>query len=570
MRWLFQLLLLFTTFHAAAQVNRNDVVIDEIMADPSPAKGLPEAEFIELANTSGKSINLFGWNIVYATGTATISTAFVLQPDSFVIVCSASTKARWAQFGTTLAASSFPSLSNTSELLSLRSADGKLIHAVQYNKAWYRNDLKSEGGWTLEMIDLHNACSGASNWKACTDDKGGTPGKRNAASGVNPDRLSPTLVHAYAPDSASVVMVFDEPLDSAGAADIQKYMISDGIGIPARVIVLSPLFNRVVIYMGKALQKTKAYMVTVKSISDCSGNTLPGTSSVKTGVAALPDSSDLVINEVLFNPKPGGTDYVEIYNRSKNIFDIKNLYLANRSGSNQLGSLSPLSVESRLLFPTDYLVVTEDAAMIQQQYAVKNRAAFAQVSTMPSYPNDKGTVVLLNAAGKILDELSYDERWQFPLISNPQGVALERIDYNKPTQDAANWHSAASTAGYGTPTYQNSQLSTGSQVAGSIVTEPAIISPDNDGFNDFTTFTYRFPEPGYVCNITLYNAAGIPVLALAHNAACGTSGYFRWNGLDQRNARLPMGVYIALIEVFNLKGKTGIFKKAVTVAGSFR
>ncbi len=63
----------------------------------------------------------------------------------------------------------------------------------------------------------------------------------------------------------------------------------------------------------------------------------------------------------------------------------------------------------------------------------------------------------LNAQGNIIDELVYNEKWHFKLIDNDEGVALERIDYNAPTQQQDNWHSAASSVGYGTPTYKNSQ-----------------------------------------------------------------------------------------------------------------
>ena len=97
------------------------------------------------------------------------------------------------------------------------------------------------------------------------------------------------------------------------------------------------------------------------------------------------------------------------------------------------------------------MVITEDAGAVQRQYLAKDPAAFAVISSMPSLPNDKGDLCFLNAQGAIIDELDYDEHWQFPLINNDEGVALERIDYNKPTQDAANWHSAATSAGYGTP-----------------------------------------------------------------------------------------------------------------------
>jgi hypothetical protein len=76
---------------------------------------------------------------------------------------------------------------------------------------------------------------------------------------------------------------------------------------------------------------------------------------------------------------------------------------------------------------------------------------------MPTYSNDEGRCVLLNKDGKRFDQFDYTDRMHYPLLDNKDGVSLERIDFNRPTDDASNWTSASSTSGYGTPTYQNSQ-----------------------------------------------------------------------------------------------------------------
>ncbi|MBE7170024.1 MAG: lamin tail domain-containing protein [Williamsia sp.] len=564
MRWLYGLLLLLCGAHSSGQVNRYDVVIDEIMADPSPVRGLPEVEFIELKNVSSKGVNLNGWKISDATGTATVNQSYVLQPDSFVILCSTSASVQLSSFGATLGIPNFPSLDNDGELLTLRAGDGRVIHALAYSKLWYGNALKSEGGWTLEMMDVANACSGASNWTASRAESGGTPGKKNSVDAVNRDGKGPVLLRSYARDSLSLVLTFDEPLDSASATVAEKYKVSDGIGIPRSVVAVSPLFTQLILFLNLPLQKNKPYTVEAKKVPDCSGNLNLPADPVKTGLAVRVDTPDIVINEILFNPKPGGGDYVEVYNGSKNIVDLKELFMGNRSSLNTIGNLHQLAPESRLLFPDEYLVLTADASILQQDYLVKNPAAVIEMP-LPSYPDDKGTVVLLNNAGKVIDELRYDEKWHFKLIDDRQGVALERISFNKPTQDPANWHSAATKAGYGTPTYRNSQASLYPQLDGTVTISPQLFSPNNDGRDDFTTIAYQLQEPGYVCNITLFNVQGFVVRMLVRNALCGTSGYFRWDGLDEKNNALPGGQYIALIEFFDLHGKTGRFKQVITL-----
>ncbi|MDQ6756023.1 MAG: lamin tail domain-containing protein, partial [Bacteroidota bacterium] len=504
-------IIFFIRANSNAQIaNRYDIVIDEIMADPTPQVGLPNNEWIELKNVSSAAINLQGFRLSKPTGQSGTMPSYLLKPDSFVIVCTGSAVAAMSVFGPTISVTSFPSLNNGGDQISLISPQGKIIHAVSYDISWYQNELKKNGGWTLEMIDTKNPCSGFTNWKASVDPKGGTPGKKNSIDASNPDKTPPKLLRAFAVDNLNITLVFDEPLDSMKGATANNYSISDGIGVPQTAVTAPPVFDRVNLKLNTPLAANKVYTVTASNVTDCAGNTIGTKNSARVGLSSLADSFDIVINEILFNPKPGGVDYVEVYNRSQKIIDAKQLYIANRNSANVISSIQQLTTDSRLLFPGEYLVITSDPAAVMNQYITTNPDAFVTITTMPSYPDDKGDVIILNAQGKIVDEVVYTEKWHFALISNREGVALERIDYNAPSVQR-NFHSAATSVGYGTPGYKNSQFRIDQQVQGEIVVTPEIFSPDNDGIDDFATISYNFPSPGYVANITIFDAAGRPV-----------------------------------------------------------
>ncbi|HMP86021.1 MAG TPA: hypothetical protein PKE63_02020, partial [Lacibacter sp.] len=152
---------------------------------------------------------------------------------------------------------------------------------------------------------------------------------------------------------------------------------------------------------------------------------------------------------------------------------------------------------------------------------------------------------------------------------NKDGVSLERINQAAATQREEKWTSAAKNAGYGTPTAQNSQFRQDLQVQGEVTVSPEVFSPDNDGFDDFLFISYRFPEPGYTMNVTIFDASGRPVKALLRNAYCGQTGTFRWDGLDDKFAKLPMGPYVVFTEIFNLQGKVKRFRNQVVLARRF-
>ena len=558
--------LLFFIGTLKAQVaNRYDIVIDEIMADPTPQIGLPNNEWIELKNVSSVAVNLQGFRIGDLTGQSGAMPFYVLKPDSFVIVCTGSALASMSVFGPSISVTGFPSLDNNGDQLSLISSQGKVIHAVNYSISWYQNQLKKDGGWTLEMVDTKNPCSGFTNWKASIDLKGGTPGKKNSVDALNADKISPKLLRAFAIDNVHITLVFDEPLDSLKGATALNYSVSDGVGIVQSSVTVAPVFDKVNLKLNTPLSANKVYTVSAANISDCAGNTIGQKNSTRVGLSALADSFDIVINEILFNPKPGGVDYVEIYNRSQKIIDVKQLYIANRNSTNVISSIQQLATESNLIFPGDFLLLTEDPQIVMQQFITTNPDAFLPVNNMPSFSDDKGNVILLNLQGKIVDEVMYSDKWHFPLIANTEGVSLERIDYNAPSVQN-NFHSAATSVGYGTPGYKNSQFRIDLQAQGEIIVLPQIFSPDNDGIDDFATIQYSFPSPGYVANLTVFDAAGRPVRYLQKNALSGVKGSYIWDGLGEKQQKLQQGIYIIYTEIFNTEGKKKFFKNTIVLA----
>ncbi|HMK02933.1 MAG TPA: lamin tail domain-containing protein [Ferruginibacter sp.] len=552
---------------STAQVaSRYDIIIDELMADPTPQVGLPNNEWIELRNTSSSVFNLSGWRIGDATGQSGPMPSYILLPDSFVIVCTASAVAAMSIYGPTISVTAFPSLDNTGDVIYLRSPQNRTIHAVSYTDTWYQNELKKDGGWTLEMIDTKNPCSGFGNWKAANDTKGGTPGRKNSVEALNADAAPPQLLRAFATDSVDLVLVFDEPLDSLKAGTAANYSVSDGIGVPRSAIAVAPAFERVSLKLNTPVSRNKIYTITVSALADCVGNIAGTKNKARVGLSEVADSLDIVINEILFNPKPNSTDYVEIYNRGNKIIDLKQTYIANRNSTGSISNIKQLGTDNYLFFPQDFMVITEDPSVIRRDFITMNMDAFVTIASMPSLNDDEGNAVILNAQGNITDELKYDEKWHFKLIDNREAVALERIDYNAPTQQRDNWHSAATSVGYGTPTYKNSQYHIDQQVKGEITVSPEIVSPDNDGMDDFATVDYSFPSPGYVANITIYDAGGRPVRYLQRNALCGIRGGFRWDGLGEKDQKLPVGIYIVYTEVFNLEGRKKHFKNTIVLA----
>lgn len=544
---------------------RYAVVINEIMADPTPSAGLPDHEWVELLNTSPEPVNLRNWRLGDASSLSGPFPEFLLQPDSLVIICSGSARPFLEAWGQPLAVTSFPSLSNEGEQLYLRSANGTIIHAVRYSAGWYANPLKQEGGWSLEMIDASNPCSGSGNWKASVHPAGGTPGQSNSVVAVNPDTSPPEALRSYMVSPTSLILLFNEPLDSSYGSSPGHYSADHGMSF-IKATCLPPAFDQVQLETSSPADSQTVYTIAITHARDCRQNEITAVATIKAGRATDPGPGEFIINEILFDPKPNAYDYIEVYNPGPGIFDASKLYISNRNSDGQVNTPIVPSSVPYAIFPGDHIVLTEKAASLALNYLVKNPVNVLEVRSLPSYPDDKGTVVLLNAQGVIIDEVNYNRDWHFKLIDNPEGVSLERIDPSGLSSEANNWHSAASTAGFGTPSYTNSQSRKQELLPARFETIPSVFSPDNDGYNDITTVFYKTAEPGLVANIFIFDTPGRLVKHLVRNNLLGNNGYWNWDGTDNKGQLLPIGIYIIQIELFDLNGNKQRFRNTVVLA----
>jgi hypothetical protein len=188
-------------------------------------------------------------------------------------------------------------------------------------------------------------------------------------------------------------------------------------------------------------------------------------------------------------------------------------------------------------------VLTEDVLQIQGQYlqAGGNAAALVR-NNLPTFPSDMGGVLLLHHG------VAYNSDWHHTLLGDKKGVSLERISLEGSTQDANNWHSAAATVGFGTPTYQNSQfLDKVSTAENTFSLAKNTFSPDGDGFEDFLKIDYALSATGFVANIDIYDAEGRLVKWLVRNELLGVEGFFKWDGTTEAGTKAQMGIYVVWI-----------------------
>lgn len=540
-----------------------DVIITEIFSDPSPVIGLPEAEFIEIYNRSNKIINLGGWKFTDGSSTAVLS-GFV-EPGEYRIITSTTSAALFAAFGSTVSVSNFPTLNNSSDNLEVRRNDNLLIDKVSYSDTWYRDDDKKQGGFTLELIDPANPCGEGDNWVASEAAAGGTPGAQNSVFENKPDLTGPQLISAIPTSATMVVVAFDEKL-AASAPLPNAVTITPPIGIVA-VAFADATGTKLNVSLSNSLQNKTLYTITLQQVYDCNGNEIQ--SEFSSASFALPepaDANDMVINEILFNPRPTGVDFIEIYNNSDKYIDLKNWMVANY-GNDEISNPKVITTTDVLLAPQAYIVFTENKNVIVGEYVRAQEENIFVVETLPSFNDDEGTVALVNPNHVVIDFFSYTDDYHAVFLKDKEGVSLERISVMAAANDAANWQSASSTTGFATPGYRNSNARN-EQLADKVKVDPEIFEPIT-GQPSFTQIHYNFNTGGYVANVKILDAQGREVKLLANNATIGTEGFFRWDGDMNDGSKARTGYYIVWMEIFSATGTVETFRKRVVVASRF-
>ncbi|MDR3227049.1 MAG: lamin tail domain-containing protein [Prevotellaceae bacterium] len=540
-----------------------DIIFNEIMFRSEPVAGLPNRKYIELYNRTPYSINLGEWKILYGTSGESRISADSIAANSYVIVCTSSAVADLSPYGKVISAVSFPSLTYSGQNLRLIDKENTLVSAVNYLPDWHSDTSKIKGGWALEKIDFDNLSELSNNWKSSNDARGGTPCQKNSVFDENRDTEPPVLLQWEIIDNNKLQLHFNEPVNTEIASQNEIYFVDNNIGNPVNAIAE---YNLVTLIFVDTIEIGVIYNLAIQNIfADLAENNLIDF-TMNFGKMHKPQNGDIIVNEVLFNPYPNGVDFVEIYNRSQKNINLNDLYVATlNKTTGLLQTIYQISSENYFLQPANFAVLTTNAEIVMQQYFVQNPNVMISMAKLPTYANTDGTVVLLDEQQNTIDEFSYNEKMHFKFLTNVKGVSLERTSYEKPTNDANNWHSASSDAGYATPTYKNSQAEFQHENYGFDIS-PKTFSPDSDGFDDELIINYTMPESGYIANIKIYDSQGHRIANIQNNALLGTQGNFTWNGLDNKNKKVNVGIYIVYIEYFNLQGKVTQEKKTCVVA----
>lgn len=529
-----------------------DVTLSEIMFDPTPSVQLPDYEYLELYNNSIYDINLEGWILTIGSKSITLP-PFLFLPNSYLLITDSSAITSFNSIS--VLGIDWPSglLPNSGALISLLDPDSNLIYSAEYSTSLFSNTNKVDGGWSLENKSITASCVSPLLWDGSENLKGGTPGLSNSISS-NGMQSVPNMKYLIYKSPRNIEIVFSESLDSFNLES--SFPIQSAIRKSLSSVSVDVFFTN-------TMQANMFYEITSTFRSGCFGE---GTSlqTLRFGIPKMAEASEVLINEILFNPSADNYDFVEIYNSSEHCVTLNTLRFSQVNEFDGLPyNVETITNDSVLFPPGEFWVFTRERNTLIENYQLESNA-FVFESSLPTMSDNEGTIGVCSASLEWIDKLSYSNKWHHELISVEEDVSLERVNLNSQTQQSSNWHSATYSSGYASPTEVNSQAGKFSS-AGSVTLSTELVTPNNDGVDDFLSITFSLDKSGWVGSILVFDAFGRGVLPLLNNKPIGVNEVVLWHGLGKGVNRIKRGSYIVFIELWHPDGEKMVVKKGVGV-----
>ena len=533
------------------------ILITEIMYNPP--NDIPE--WIELYNNTPSPVDVSGWKIADngSTRTAIAQSGASIQPMSYFIVTTDSLFHQWYSVSVPVFIAPFSALNNTSaDAVVLSDPFNRMIDSVAYRPTW-----GGANGMTLQRYDLSGSSTDSSNWRSAAS----SPGVENAISRKDFDAeirnvratkngsgffVEVTLFNSGR-KSASLIAVsvyHDRNIDSVGE---QQELIHTAIA--EEVLPLDSL--TVSFQWDNEGQGKQRIIVSAEFTADQN----PGNNYSTAVVANNYPPQSVVINEIMYEPLTGKSEFVELMNRSADTVDLDGWQMMdqpNTSGSRTIVFLAQYSLR---IPPGEYFIIAGDSSVLTDYMSLNGHTVVIHNSL--SLSNSGEDLVIADLTGALIDSVRYSPRWHLSNISTA-GRSLERIDPAGSSTDGRNWSTSVAKAG-APPSAQNSIRISSQKQSSSLSLLPNPFSPDNDGHEDFLSIGYSLPAASATIRVRIYDVTGRLVRRLAVNETSPSTGSIIWNGLDDDGHRVRIGMYIILFEAFDNFGGTVKTMKDVAV-----
>lgn len=538
------------------------IVINEVLYDPDGSDtGL---EFAELSNCGREGVPLASWVLESGNGASPddwtvewIGGDFdYLEPGAIFLIGEADVQPA-PDHVTALDLQNGPD--------GLRLTDGhKVVDVVGWGEPLFQEYYEGSpaadapsGNSLARVPDCFDRDDNSVDFAACPTP---TPGRRN----VFETDLATRVAHA-----GEVVLDASEPVEvrctirNAGSLPVDAYeavveltvgAAADAVSQTAVAAALAPRDSASVVLAWTSPQPGyhRAVATTILQGDEDASN-----DSSETSFTVQREGGLLVVNEIMYSPDEGSTEWIELVNVTRApvvpdgwlVGDGQEFHAVESAQADSVaaipaGGLAVIAREPNLL-----------AGSVPFECPVFGTDGWEALSSDDS-------IVILDEYSTPVDRLAYTDDW-----GGARGVSLERVRADMPADDPNNWGSSVAPSG-ATPGRPNSIRLSVLPSSGRLDVSPNPFTPDGDGSADRTLITYGLPVATALVRLSVYDGRGRCRAILRDHAATASTGQLLWDGTGEGGALLPTGLYVLLLEALN--ARAGVLVKEKAAVGLVR
>ncbi len=528
-----------------------DVVVNEIQFDPPPG----QAEWVEVYNRGSHAVSLDRWWLGDSRRRVPLdSIGACLDPGTYALILPAEGFAPdGLQPGTPVwrVLHSWPGLSNSGDAVALVDPCGVVIDSVFYRSSWGR------GGGSLERVLASGASADSSNWAACSDPAGATPGRLNSAT---PRDVDLAVVGVRWPgvrvaEGCSVTVVVANVGRNRVSIASVRVVPSDRAPDAVRAAAVPALDPGDTVEVTVPATFEEPGWVQLLTAVVCEADTRRENDSTTVRMYVSPPFGAVTLNELYVTPLAGQVEWVEIANTSQWDLSLRGWSVADARGAIGAGVVR----DSLVLAAGGMAILAADSSVLSS-WSLSPDDPFAVPDRWPGFNDDGDLVRLADPAGLVSDTVRYARDWGIE-----RGYSLEKLRPKLPSAAKSSWTRCTDPAG-GTPGAPNSVFAYTMPGRAAISVQPNPFSPDGDGHEDVAVFSLTFPSSLVAARLRIFDVAGRRVRELLADEPCGPHRLVVWDGRDDQGRPCRVGPYVALLEWRTADGRSGVQRQVVVVA----
>ncbi|MCH8837704.1 MAG: lamin tail domain-containing protein, partial [Candidatus Marinimicrobia bacterium] len=382
-------------------------MISEVMIDPQGTDS--PNEFVELTNISNEPVDLTGWRLGDLNSTDELSSdSLILWPGEYAVIFEGDYIPDSGAYAGLLPPGTHilfvddnsigNGLANSADSLFLLDSAGTIIDRM----GWSETPAE---GFTLEKV-LLGECDTPGNWRSSLQPLG-TPGNINSVSGqiidLSLDSLSWQLV------SAPNYFDLTATVSNLGLRPAAAQLVGPG-GQLAVVPELAVGATFAVIFDWSGPDSRYGFYATNIWVT-AAGDYDQSNDSLDIEVYLSAPAAAVLISEVMYTPLTLDPEWVEVFNPSGSVINLKQWLLWDQATSAPLPEFN--------LIPGGYLVLASDSSTAS---GWPDGIALVTPAGFPILNNSGDQVILTDPYSVVIDQLDYT-----PLPQTTAGISLERV-----------------------------------------------------------------------------------------------------------------------------------------------